>query len=206
MDEDELIDAWTIVGDEPALIGGKRGPTRLGFALLLRFYTERGRFPRGRAEVPDEAIEYVARQVGVERTEIAFYDWSGSTIEHHRAQIRQALGFRECTGAGADALTWWLADHVTQIERSGDRVRDHLLAELRRRKLEPPTTGRIDRIVASGLSRGEDVPFDKVLSRLSTEVVAKLVALVARPATRAASWRVAPQCWRRSGRIRAMSA
>jgi hypothetical protein len=29
----------------PKLIGGKRGPTRLGFAILLRFYTERGRFP-----------------------------------------------------------------------------------------------------------------------------------------------------------------
>jgi TnpA family transposase len=179
VDQDELIDAWTIVGDEPKLIGGKRGPTRLGFAILLRFYTERGRFPRGRAEIPDEAIEYVARQVGVERTEIAFYDWSGRTIEYHRAQIRQALGFRECTVADADALTWWLVDQVTQIERGGERVREHLLAELRRRKLEPPTAGRIDRIVAAGLSRGEDVLFDRVLSRLSTEVVAKLVALVA---------------------------
>nr|WP_159850059.1 DUF4158 domain-containing protein [Nocardia sp. CY41] len=179
VDQDELIDAWTLVGNEPELIGGKRGPTRLGFALLLRFYTERGRFPRGRAEVPDEAVEYVARQVGVERTEIAFYDWSGRTIEYHRAQIRQALGFRECSVVDADALTWWLVDHVTQIERSGERVREHLLAELRQRKLEPPTAGRIDRITRSALSRGEDVLFDRVLSRLSTEVVAKLVALVA---------------------------
>ncbi|WP_137352871.1 DUF4158 domain-containing protein [Nocardia farcinica] len=64
-------------GDEPNLIGGKRGATRLGFAILLRFYTERGRFPRGRSEIPDEAIAYVARQIGVDRTEIAFYDWSG---------------------------------------------------------------------------------------------------------------------------------
>lgn len=179
VEQDELIDAWTLVGDEPRLIGGKRGPTRLGFAILLRFYTERGPFPRGRAEIPDEAIAYVARQVGVERTDIAFYDWSGRTIEYHRAQIRQALGFRECTVADADALTWWLVDHVTQIERSGERVRQHLLAELRARKLEPPTPGRIDRIVGAGLSRGEDVLFDKVLSRLSTQVVAKLVALIA---------------------------
>lgn len=34
-------------------------------ALLLRFYTERGPFPRGRGEIPDNAIDYVARQVGV---------------------------------------------------------------------------------------------------------------------------------------------
>ncbi|MEV6138130.1 DUF4158 domain-containing protein [Nocardia sp. NPDC051990] len=179
LDQDELIDHWTLVGDEPELIVGKRGATRLGFAILLRFYTEHGRFPRGRAEIPDEAIEYVARQVDVERTEIAFYDWSGRTIEYHRAQIRKALGFRECTVADADELTWWLVDHVTQLERSGERVREHLLSECRRRKFEPPTAGRIDRIVRSALSRGEDVLFDRVLSRLPTAVVAKLVALVA---------------------------
>ncbi len=38
---------------------------------LLR-HPEKGRFPRGRAEIPDEAIAYLARQIGVERTEIAF--------------------------------------------------------------------------------------------------------------------------------------
>ncbi|MFF7941490.1 Tn3 family transposase [Nocardia gamkensis] len=179
LDQDELIDRWTLVGDEPELIGGKRGATRLGFAVLLRFYTDRGRFPRGRAEIPDEGIAYIARQVGVERTEIAFYDWSGRTIEYHRAQIRQALGFRECSVADSDSLTWWLIDHVTQVERNGERVREHLLGELRRRKLEPPTAGRIDRIVRSALSRGEDRLFDRVLSRIPTEVVAKLVALVA---------------------------
>jgi hypothetical protein len=81
---------------------------------MLRFYTERGRFPRGRAKVPDEAIAYVARQTGVERTEIAFYDFTGRTSKAHRSQIRAELGFRECGVADADALTWWLVDEVTQ--------------------------------------------------------------------------------------------
>jgi Domain of unknown function (DUF4158) len=93
LDQDELIDRWTLVGDEPDLVAGKRGATRLGFALLLRFYTGRGRFPRGRAEISDAAVDYVARQVGVSATELAFYEWSGRTIEFHRGQIRRALGF-----------------------------------------------------------------------------------------------------------------
>lgn len=84
-----------------------------------------------------------------------------------------------CRNCPVAVLKWWLVDHVTQIERSGERVREHLLSELRRRKLEPPTSGRMDRIVGSALSRGEDALFDRVLSRLSTEVVAKLSALVA---------------------------
>ncbi|WP_084488804.1 DUF4158 domain-containing protein [Nocardia niwae] len=104
---------------ETRLIRAERVPTRRGFAIPLRFYSERGLLPRGRAEIPDGAIEYAARQVGVERTDIAFPDWSGRTIEYHRAQIRQALGFHECSVADAHALAWWFVDEVTRAERSG---------------------------------------------------------------------------------------
>jgi len=40
--------------------------TQLGFALLLKFYGRFGRFPRGRGELHDDAVEFVARQLGVE--------------------------------------------------------------------------------------------------------------------------------------------
>jgi hypothetical protein len=52
-------------------------------------------------EIHDDAVEYVARQIGVDRTEIAFYDFNGLTSKAHRAQIRQALGFRECIHIGS---------------------------------------------------------------------------------------------------------
>ena len=113
LDQDELIDRWTLVGDELNLVAGKRGATKLGFALLLRFYTERGRFPRGRGEIPDAAVDYVARQVAVGATEIAFYEWSGRTIEFHRAQIRKSLGFRECSVAGPFARARRLSRQIT---------------------------------------------------------------------------------------------
>jgi hypothetical protein len=38
MDLDELVDHWTLLKDERELVAVKRGPTRLGFALLLKFY------------------------------------------------------------------------------------------------------------------------------------------------------------------------
>jgi hypothetical protein len=71
VDEDELIEDWTLVGGELAEVAGKRGPTRLAFALLLKFYTRCGRFPRGRGELPDEAVAYVARQVAGARQKTA---------------------------------------------------------------------------------------------------------------------------------------
>jgi len=41
-----------------------------GFALLLKFYTRAGRFPRGRAELDDDAVAFVARQVGVPASDL----------------------------------------------------------------------------------------------------------------------------------------
>ncbi len=69
---DELVEHWTVLDDERDLIAGKRGPTRLGFALLLKFYTQHGRFPSGRSEFPDEAVDFVARQVKVAAPDIGF--------------------------------------------------------------------------------------------------------------------------------------
>ncbi|MGH3873184.1 MAG: hypothetical protein ACRDSR_17025 [Pseudonocardiaceae bacterium] len=46
LDDDELIEHWTLVGQELDQVAEKRGPTRLTFALLPRFHTLHGRFPR----------------------------------------------------------------------------------------------------------------------------------------------------------------
>ncbi|WP_236567479.1 Tn3 family transposase [Nocardia sp. CY41] len=178
LDQDELIDRWTLVGDELGLVATKRGPAKIGFALMLRFYTEKGRFPRGRSEIHDDAVEYVARQIGVEGTEIAFYDFTGRTSKAHRAQIRQALGFRECSVADAEALTGWLVDNIAQAQRGIDAVRDHVLARCRVEKIEPPTGGRVDRIVRSALSLGEERLFERVSSRLKGEVADRMFALI----------------------------
>ncbi len=175
---DELVEHWTVLEDEQQLVAGKRGATRLGFALLLKFYTRSGRFPRGRSELPQEAVDFVARQMQVAAGELGFYEWSGSTIEYHRAQIRQHLGYRECGVADAERLTAWLAEHVTQTERSPERVREELLARCRVERLEPPAGSRIDRIVRSALRLGEETLTLRVSARLTpagTEAILTLI-------------------------------
>jgi Resolvase, N terminal domain/Domain of unknown function (DUF4158) len=89
----ELVEHWTLLDGDRALVAGKRGATRLGFALLLKFYTCHGRFPNGPDELREEAVEFVARQIHVAPGELPTCEWSGRTIEYHRAQIRQPLAF-----------------------------------------------------------------------------------------------------------------
>lgn len=179
IDDDELIEHWTLVRDELGQVAGKRGPTRLGFALLLRFFTRHGRFPRGRGELPDEAVAYIARQVGVPATDLAFYEWDGRTVDYHRAQIRTFLGFRECTVLDAEKLAVWLAGEVCQSERRAERVREELLRHCREEGIEQPASGRVGRIIGSGLRQAENTLVAKVAGRISAEVAARMIALVA---------------------------
>jgi hypothetical protein len=146
---DELVEHWTLLDDERELAAGKRGPTRLGFALLLKFHAGTGRFPRRRSELADDAVEFVARQVGVPASDLGFYEWSGRTSEYHRAQVRRHFWFRECSAEDGGKLTEWLAASVCQAERRADRVRGELLTRCRAERIEPPSAGRCDRIIRS---------------------------------------------------------
>jgi TnpA family transposase len=175
---DELIDRWTLLPDDHSLLQGKAAENRLGFSLLLKFYNHAGRFPRGRSEIPEEAVEYVARQVGVPVGDLGFYEWTGRTIERQRAQIRAALGFRECTVADGEKLTAWLAEHVAEVERRPELVRQELLARCRMEHVEPPTTGRVERIVASALRQAEEALCVRIASRVSADATTRTEALI----------------------------
>jgi len=126
---------------------GKRGPTRLGFALLLKFYADAGRFPRGRSELADDAAEFVARQVGVPASDLGLYEWSGHTFEYHRAQARRHFWFRECSAEDGGKLPEWLAASACQAERRADRVRGELLPGA-----APSGSSRRPRAAATGSS------------------------------------------------------
>lgn len=176
---DELIEHWTVLSDEIELVSAKQQGTRLAFALLLKYFTQHGRFPRGRAEFPDEVVDYVAKQTKTSASSLGLYDWSGRTIERHRSEIRDHLGFRDCSVADADKLTDWLAVNVAHAERQSDRVREELLKQCRQERIEPPSPGRITRIVRSALHNAEQTWFHRIAARLEAETVARVLALVA---------------------------
>ncbi|WP_329172815.1 DUF4158 domain-containing protein [Streptomyces sp. NBC_01477] len=178
LDLDDLVEHWTLLKDEQGLVSGKRGATRLGFAVLLKFCTQCGRFPRGRFELPGEAVEFVARQVQVPGAELDAYEWSGRTVEYHRAQIGGRLGFRECSVADADKLAGWLAEHVACKERQPEQVRVELLARCRTESIEPPAPGRCDRIVGAALRVAEETLTVRISARITVESTERIVALV----------------------------
>ena len=148
---DEVVDHFTLVGDELDLLRNKSGATRLGFAALLKFLLWRGRFPRAAHELPDDAVAHLARQVRVPAGELASFEFASRTAQRHRSEIRAYTGFRECSVPDAETLASWLAEHVASVERRQERVREELIARCRAELIEPPTPDRVTEIVRSAL-------------------------------------------------------
>ena len=106
-------------------------------------------------------------------------EWSGSTIEYHRAQVRDHLGYRVATVADQERLPVWLSEAVAHAERRPDRVREELLAEFRRLRIEPPTPGRLVRMVRSALRTAEQNWASRIAGRLNPSATARLLSLIA---------------------------
>ncbi|MGW0883566.1 DUF4158 domain-containing protein [Streptomyces sp. NPDC002671] len=83
-------------------------------------------------------MEYVAGLVKVPAADFAKYSLTGRTVEYHRAQIREALGFRPATLEDEDQLTTWLATEVCPVELVEDRQQEALLVECRARSIAGP--------------------------------------------------------------------
>ncbi len=176
---EDVVACWTLIEADWALVANKSGATRLGFALLLKFFELEARFPRHLGELPPAAVAYVGAQTKVDPGVLADYDWSGRTIKYHRSQIRDALGFREATRADEEALTVWLAAEVAPTELSDDRLRESLAARCRAQRLEPP--GRMERIVGAARASASEQFCATTVSRLGADAAARLEELVVEP-------------------------
>ena len=166
VDHDGIADCFTLDRDELARLRNKSAETRLGFALQLKFLLWRGSFPQDASEIPGDAVGYVARQVEVDPSGIALYDFVGRAAQRHRKEIREVCGFRPCTVDDAEHLTAWLINNSAKMERREEQVRADLLARCRTERIEPPAAERIGRIVRSALRQAEDALMMQTVTRL----------------------------------------
>jgi hypothetical protein len=173
---EELIGSWTLVDEDWQLVGNKSGATRLGFALMLKFFEIEARFPRAPDELPPSAVAYVAEQVKVDPGEFAAYPWAGRSIKFHREQIRAAFGFREFTRGDEDKLAGWLAEDVYPVELRDEQLREALLVRCRSERIEPP--GRVERVLGSARAAFEQRFCERTTGRLSATCVHRLEAMV----------------------------
>jgi TnpA family transposase len=176
---DELVEHWTLLPTERALVDdGRAEHTRLGFALLLKWFVLEGRFPRHRHEIPVSAIAHVAQQLEVPASALGAYDWTGRSIKHHRAAIRALLGVREATVQDAHDLAAWLCAAVLPHVRQAERLAVAVTERCRALRIEPPTPERVQRLIRSATATYDERFCATILAQLTPEIRARLDALL----------------------------
>jgi TnpA family transposase len=175
---DELAAHWVLTAPERQLLPDRVDHNRLGFAVHLKFFELEGRFPESPRDIPAAALNALATQLQIPSTTLARYDWHGRARKHHRAQIRAWFGFRPFTSADGQALKAWLHQEVlpwtSPIQPLEDTGRDWC----RDQHLEPPTTGRLRRLVRSAVQTYEHAFFDRIVRRLTPATQQRLDALL----------------------------
>ncbi|MBN8190577.1 Tn3 family transposase [Bacillus sp. NTK074B] len=171
---EELIEHFTIIPEESGLIGNKHGGTRLGFAVTLKFFQYKGRFPKGKQEISIDVVQYIAKQVGVSADSLKQYDWEGRTIKYHRAQIRDFMDFKEITSEDMERLKSWLQAKIIPNEMNIDRIRELALTHLRHSHLIPPTEDQLNRNIKSAIYQFEENISQSIFTKLSCHSKSKL--------------------------------
>ena len=162
----ELAEHWTVDRKEHQLIRQKRGINRLGFALLLKFFQLKGWFPERRSEISRVVRVFVAEQLGLDESHYEQYDWDSRACKYHRVEIRKLHGFHRMRTSEFDGLCQWLIDEVVPQAVDDRRLRALLYEELRVRKIEPPTDGRIERLINSAHHQFESQLCDSITEKL----------------------------------------
>src|SRR5450432_837117 len=175
-------DHWALTPDDHALVMNKHRANRLGFAILLAFFRDRGRFPRDESEVEPQGIAALSRQLNVAVPVDGEAFLTGRTAERLRAEIRARFGFREATISDAEMLTEWLRDHVAgEADGEIESMIERLETRCRELAIEPPTADRMERIARTALRTHEERFHADIYGRLSPAIRERLDKLL-RPA------------------------
>ena len=147
-------------------------------AASLKFFQLEGSFPSSGRDIPAAALDYMAKQLAVEPNAILAYDWQGRTGKRYRGRLRTALGIRPATAEDFKAVETWLREEVVPWDHHLRHLQDAVLGWYRSRHIEPPTEGRMDRLVRSAIRTHEAAICDGTAAKLSPSTRQALDALL----------------------------
>jgi uncharacterized protein DUF4158 len=128
--------------------------------------------------VPSAAVDYIARQVGVDPAAYGQYDWRSRASTTHRSQIRDYCQFREARSENLPDLKAWLCAHVIATAPRPDLLKTRIYTRLRDLRIEPPRPAQIDKLIASALRTYETQLYATILDQLGAAGLTALDSLL----------------------------
>src|SRR6266436_1918707 len=165
----ELMESFTIVPSERELLGTKSGASRLGCAVLLKYFQFEGRFPTTWDDVPREVIRHLAQSFGVSPDAYRQYDLDERLARDHKDQIRQWTGFRQGNTVDAEAMKAWSCAQSRVDETTIPVLTDRLTQRYKQLQIELPTPGRLERLAHSAAQTMEEQFFARLTEALALD-------------------------------------
>ena len=177
-DAEELIENWTLVPQELELVKNKVGGNKIGFAVLLKYFQLFARFPNSPTEIPDLIISYIAEQLSISASVYEQYNWQGRSISNHRAQIRKLFQFRTATISDSEEIFNWLIEEILPNEQRIEPITEIVYQRFRSWRIEPPTPGRVERLIRRCIHQYETNFCNQTLSQLTPAIIEQLDILL----------------------------
>jgi len=172
---EELIENWTLLPAELNLVSSKIGANQIGFAVLLKYFQIYARFPNSPKEISDTVVSYIAQQLQISSDSYSDYDWQGRSISNHRASIRQLFGFRTATVQDSAQMSNWLIEEILPNEQRIEPISELVYQRFRELQIEPPTPGRIERLIKSAIANHEADFCQQILDQLTPENIEQVI-------------------------------
>ena len=146
---------------------GEAGP--LGFALALAALRYLGFFPPDLSQVPEEAIRYVADQIGAGPEALEGYGTRAETRQAHQRRALEHLGFRRLEAEeDRKRVQAWLVERALEHDRPSVLV-EAACEKLKRERFVRPGITVIERMVAAARKEAHE----ESLRRLAPLLTAK---------------------------------
>ena len=169
---------WLILPEEERMLTNRTPHGRLGFAVLLKFFQVKGRFPNWQGEVGKDILANIAEQIGVPVEAWLDLNWEGRTIKRHRADIREWCGFREVTLSDLEIFRRWLVEEIIPQGYRADRVREALLKRCRDLRIELPASDHSNRLIQSAFQEHETRFCETLVQNLNSTTLGRLDSLL----------------------------
>ena len=144
---------------------------RLAFAIMLKFFQEKGRYPTKKDTIDPMILSSLATQLKVSSILFAPVYLETRISERFRQKIRGFLGYRIAKLSDAETLIIWLIDQTKNGSYTMPQYREKAYEFFRENKLEPFTHERTDRYIRSAIHRFEKQFFGDIAKQLSPESV-----------------------------------
>ena len=144
---------------------------RLAFAIMLKFFQAKGRYPTRKDPVEPMILHSLASQLKVSPLLFEPIHLENRTAERFRQKIRDFLGYKKATLSDAEKLISWLMEQAESGPYTSPQYREKVYLFLKEQKIEPFSPKKIDRYIRAATSRFEKQFFAAISKQLSPEAI-----------------------------------